>query len=192
MIKKVLNILISVIVFIGGVFLIFSGISQYTGMQKTHHTLYRFCDSLSDGQCGYLNEEGDTIIPPGTYGLCLTDSFQTFGVVLDEETGFWAIDTEGNVLYEIFCFDNGPDYYSEGRFRIILDGKIGYADSTGRIVIEPRFEAAFPFENGKAKVAIQCETLTVGEFSRWVSDQWFYIGKDGKTVEAPFESKNHQ
>ena len=42
--------------------------------------------------------------------------------------GKWVImDSKKKVLYEIFPYDNGPDYPSEGLFRIVQNGKIGYA-----------------------------------------------------------------
>ena len=56
--------------------------------------------------------------------------------------------------YPAYQFDNGDDYVEDGMQRIIDEnGRIGYADESGRTVITPRFKCAFPFENGKAKVA---------------------------------------
>ena len=60
--------------------------------------------------------------------------------------------------HKVFRFDNGPDYTSDGLFRILVENKIGYADSaTGKIVINPQFECAWPFEHGVAKVSVDCE-----------------------------------
>jgi hypothetical protein len=95
--------------------------------------------------------------------------------------GNWVImDSKKKTLYEVFNYDNGPDYPSEGLFRIVKNGKIGYADATTyAIVIEPRFDCAFPFENGKAKVSNQCQTVKDGEKSIWTSELWQYIDKSG-------------
>lgn len=46
--------------------------------------------------------------------------------------------------------------------------KYGYADESGKIVIKPQFTHAYPFENGKAKVA--------------KGDKWGYIDTAGKNV----------
>ncbi len=96
--------------------------------------------------------------------------------------GQWVIrDSKKNVLYNIFPYDNGPDYPSEGLFRIVKDDKIGYADEhTYAIVIKPQFDCAFPFENGKAKVSNNCKTVKDGEYSVWTSDAWQYVDKKGK------------
>ncbi len=96
--------------------------------------------------------------------------------------GKWVIlDGQKTVLYEVFIYDNGPDYEAEGLIRVVKNGKIGYADAkTYAIVIEPQFDCAFPFENGKAKVSNQCKTVKDGEYSRWESDAWQYVDKQGK------------
>lgn len=96
--------------------------------------------------------------------------------------GKWVImDSKKTTLYEVFPYDNGPDYASEGLIRIVKNGKIGYADAkTYTIVITPQFDCAFPFENGKAKVSNKCKTIKEGEHMIWTSDTWQYVDKKGK------------
>ena len=96
--------------------------------------------------------------------------------------GKWVIlDGQKTIVYEIFIYDNGPDYEADGLFRVVKNGKIGYADAkTYAIVIEPQFDCAYPFENGKAKVSNQCKTEKDGEYSIWKSDFWQYVDKQGK------------
>jgi len=96
--------------------------------------------------------------------------------------GKWVIvDSQKTALYDVFIYDNGPDYPAEGLIRVVKNGKIGYADAkTYVLVIEPQFDCAFPFENGKAKVSNQCKTVKDGEYSVWESDAWQYVDKRGK------------
>ena len=96
--------------------------------------------------------------------------------------GKWAIlDGQKTALYEVFMYDNGPDYEAEGLIRVVKNGKIGYADAkTYLLIIEPQFDCAFPFENGKARVSNQCKTVKDGEYSVWESDAWKYVDKKGK------------
>lgn len=98
------------------------------------------------------------------------------------QNGKWVIlDNKKRILYDVFIYDNGPDYPADGFIRIIKNDKIGYADAvTYIIVIEPQFDCAYPFENGKAKVSNQCQTIKDGEYSIWKSDSWQYIDKQGK------------
>ena len=151
--------------------------------------LFRIVEGETDepgAPCGYANTRGDTIIPIGKYDLCWTDTIRTFGIVWDEElTGseFIAIDQEGRLLYEVYFFDNGPDWPEEGLFRIIRNGKIGYADQDGFIRIEPRFECASQFSGGRAKVALECDLIPDGEYTRMESDEWFFIDKEGRMLE---------
>jgi hypothetical protein len=98
------------------------------------------------------------------------------------QDGKWVImDERKTVLYDVFIYDNGPDYASEGLIRVVRNGKIGYADAqTYTLVIEPQFDCAFPFENGKAKVSTQCISVKVGEYNEWQSDNWQFVDKKGK------------
>jgi hypothetical protein len=153
-------------------------------MKRTDY-LISFNDTIKD-QWGYKNQNGEIVIPSGKYLRCFTDTFKTYAIVVKPNSGFIAIDRQEKNLYEVFPFDNGPDEPSEGLFRIMLDKKIGYADSaTGKVVIMPQFDCAWPFENGVAEVSTDCKTQPDGEHSIWVSDNWFYIDKTGKKVEKP-------
>lgn len=82
--------------------------------------------------------------------------------------------------YKPYQFDNGDDYVRCDRYRIVdNEGRIGYADQRGYIVIEPKYACALPFDNGKAKVADSGILKEVedsnGEYHYWESDGWYYI-----------------
>jgi len=147
--------------------------------------LVRIADSIKD-EYGYKNLSGDTIIPLGKYGICFTDTFKTYAFVLKPHSGFVAIDRQENVLYQVFSIDNGPDKASDELFRIIKNSKIGFANSlTGKVIIKPQFDCAWPFRNGVAKVSMECTKVPDGEYSTWVSDKWYYIDKSGKKLNKP-------
>ena len=165
------------------VILLIIGLASCHQATRNNDYLVSFTDTLTNDY-GYKNTNGDTIIPLGKYAMCFTDTFKTYAIVVKPNDDFIAIDRQENIMYEIFPFDNGPDYPSEGLFRMVENNKIGYADSiTGKVVIKPQFDCAEPFENGVAKVSNDCKTQTEGEHSFWLSDHWFYIDKKGKSVE---------
>jgi len=137
---------------------------------------------IGDDFC-YLNKKGDTIIPYGKYSVSYSDTIKTFGIVLAKNSDdLIGINQKDQRLYEIQWYDNGPDYIKEGLFRILRNGKTGYADNSGRIVIEPQFECAYPFLDGKAKVANQCQKLKLNEHTTTESNKWFYIDKKGNKL----------
>ena len=137
---------------------------------------------LSD-TCGYINLLGDTIIPINKYTHCFKEVVVNFAIV-SYENKLIAIDQNENVLFDIYLFDNGPDYIQSGLFRVVRDGKIGYADKNGQIIIAPRYSCAFPFENGKTKVAYKCTQKQNGgtEYEKSRSMRWFYIDKKGQNT----------
>ncbi len=130
-------------------------------------------------ESGYINTKGDTVIPVGRYLYCYTDTLRDFAIVTQKKGKAIGIDRNERELFEVFWFDNGPDPVAEGLFRIVREGKIGYANKQGEVVIAPQYACAFPFQDGKAKVAYQCETISEGEHFRWESQAWIQIDKQG-------------
>ena len=122
----------------------------------------------ADEACAYVAASGDTVIPFGRYPLCATERFGQLALVMKPGVGWVGINRQEHVLFKLFVFDNGPDYPAEGVRRIVgATGLLGYADTTGRVVLTPRYEAAFPFDSGRARVGRRCRPETDGEHSWW-------------------------
>lgn len=107
------------------------------------------------------------------------------------EKGFLALDKEGNALFEVYPYDNGPDYPSEGLFRIVEDDKIGFADVLGNIIIPPEFRAVRSFQENRAAFCEGCTKTADGEHWYWSGGKWGYIDKTGKVVIEPQFEKVH-
>lgn len=148
--------------------------------EQKNDYLISFMDTINNGY-GYKNIHGDTIIKQGKYQYVFTDTFRTFAIVIEPKNKMIAIDRNEKQLYEVFKFDNGPDFPSENLFRIIINGKIGFADAyTGVVIIQPQFECAEPFIDGIAKVSLSCFKIADGDHQKWDSNSWFNIDRNGK------------
>jgi hypothetical protein len=127
----------------------------------------------------YFDEKGNKIL--GDYYDACTDTITDYGIVAD--LSYVLIDKSGKHIYDIFNIDNGPDYTSEGIYRIVKNGRIGYVDSiSSKVLIEPKFDCAYPFKNGKAKVSVNGKKVYDGEHYTWESNDWYYIDKKGNIV----------
>lgn len=104
--------------------------------------------------------------------------------LVEGEDGFAFVDNDGHVLdYRPFIFDNAPDMVSEGLMRIQdREGKMGYADSLGHIVIKPQFFFAQPFEDGYGMVALEGSFETVGEHTKVHVEKWMRVDKEGNVT----------
>lgn len=163
--------------------IVIDSISQFSIKKRFPNDYWlNIADSTVD-EYGYKDQKGNFVIPMGKYIMQFTDTFRTYAIVLDSFAGFVGIDRKENKMYNIFPYDNSPDAPAEGLFRIVKDGKIGYADyETGEVVIPIQYPCAWPFKDGKAKVAVNCKDIDDGEHSRWESEHWFYIDKTGKKL----------
>jgi hypothetical protein len=144
------------------------------------------CDGEVSESCAYVDANGKMMIDCNKYLLCFSETFDNYAIVLNQDKEMIAINKEEEVLYQVFVYDNGPDYPSDGYFRIIQDGKIGYADAqTGEIKIKPQYAAAKPFENQYAPVCPNCELVKEEDHSFWGNGKWGLIDKTGTLVVEP-------
>ena len=115
----------------------------------------------------------------------MTDTIRRIGFVYENKVfrpRIVCLDTDGKELFYVFPYDNGPDYVQEGVFRITdEEGRIGFADTLGTVLIRPQYKFATPFRNGKAKVTFSGSWKQESEHRYWDSSEWFYIDKTGVT-----------
>lgn len=134
----------------------------------------------------YLNERGDTIVPYGKYRYCQTDTITEIGFVYEnkpKKSRIVCINDAGKELFYVFKCDNGPDYLKEGLFRMMDEqGRIGFADSSGNVVIHPQFLYATPFANGHAYVTEHGGESNEREHTSWQSDEWKIINRNGNKL----------
>lgn len=126
----------------------------------------------------YKNLQGKTIVKNKKYTIAFTDTISSIGFVGTRKGEIVCINNAGKELFEVYKIDNGPDYVSDGLFRIVgKNSKIGFADTCGAIVIPPVFSYATPFHNGEAKVSFGGKNEKQGEYQSWKSNLWFFFKK---------------
>lgn len=86
--------------------------------------------------------------------------------------GWMYVDRDRRPILRPYIYDNGPDYFEEGLARFVQDGKMGFHDETLAVVIPARYDFAFPFENGVARVGMRCKSRQHGEHSSVQCEQW--------------------
>ena len=155
----------------------------YASLGLKDKVLIKITNEHSTLATGYINLDGDTIIPLGKYKYCYSDTISDFGIVMTKENKLIGIDLKERELFEVVSLNSTPDLPSEGLFRIKRKGKIGFANDEGVIVINPKFKCAQPFKDGKAKVCNNCSIKNNGEFNELKMKNAFYINKKGERIE---------
>lgn len=89
-----------------------------------------------------------------------------------DEQGWVYVDEKGKAVLRPFIYDNGPDYFEEGLARFIAKGKMGFHDPSLKIWVPARYDFAFPFVDGKAKVGMGCKFIPHGEHRSVHCQHW--------------------
>ena len=95
--------------------------------------------------------------------------------LIQDEHGWVYVDDHGKPIVRPFTYDNGPDYFEEGLARFVSEGKMGFFDQALTIQIPARYDFAFPFVEGKAKVGMDCQLRPQGEHHLVSCQQWEMI-----------------
>ncbi|AZB33286.1 WG repeat-containing protein [Chryseobacterium bernardetii] len=130
---------------------------------------FKIYSDLKDGEV----VEGETI---------LFDGNKTGG---NQEKNAWGYvyDRKGDFLYQPFMYDNGPDYFVEGLRRFVKNGKIGFADRNGKVIIEPKHDFVDYFNYGYASFCDGCDwEKTDDEHKSIVGGKWGMMNARGETV----------
>ena len=146
----------------------------------------RNCLSYSEGVRNQVTG-GDALI---SKKVCATAFYDENGLGhLYSSVGVFSF-TKSGLVRKTLNYDNGPDYFENGMARTEWKQKIGFFDKKLSIVIEPKYEFAFPFKNGLSRVCIGCSQRRVGEHIEIVGGKWGAINVKGEIVQPIVYSKS--
>lgn len=132
-----------------------------------------------NGQAGYIDETGAMIIQPQydeafhfSDGLAKVKVGDMYSFIdqQGEQIKVTDIDKNGIVKTEITLYGTCGSFWNDLAV-VNIDGKWGFIDPTGRIVIAPKYDAVIDFYEGLAAVKIK--------------GKWGYIDKSGEMVIKP-------
>ncbi|MCF8224820.1 MAG: WG repeat-containing protein [Bacteroidales bacterium] len=162
---------------------------SYIGAQTQDSDIWVMkSDPVNNGTPGYVDLNDNVKIPFGKYRICFTDTFRTYAFVLHDNLKFVFIDRNDSILFEVYPFDNGPDYIAEGTFRIIKNNKVGIADTLGNTIIPPVYDFVYPFQDGLAVANIGGEKVPVEpenkhcEYFTWSGGKWGVLDKNNDVL----------
>jgi hypothetical protein len=145
------------------------------------------CVPFSDGwndfsPCTRVDSSGQRWVKAEYLRALSFDKYGVAAVWLEGITGFYYVGRDGHMV-PVVAYDNGPDDFVKGRARTQVDGKIGYIDRKLRVVIPPRYDWGFPFEDGEAVVCIGCELKAAGR-EHWLVEggRWGAVDRNGREI----------
>lgn len=145
----------------------FSACSEYRHLPADKFLYLDVDNSKEIEQYGYRDSRGKIVIPFGKYPRVFTGTIREIAFVAirhegsSSVKGLYAINKKEEILFQVYPFDNGPDYLSEGLFRILdEEGRIGFANMDGEVVISPRYAYIDAFKGGVASFCDGCKKKT--------------------------------
>jgi hypothetical protein len=126
-------------------------------------TTYGFSEGLAatklDGKVGFIDTTGEWAIPP-QYAFSYGFSEGVAWTQRDAGGKYGAIDCIGRWVIDP-TFDEMPQFFSEGRAIVKIDGRYGYVDRTGQLVIPAKYDKPHKFVGGAAQVHLDGKHLWI-------------------------------
>lgn len=139
-----------------------------TVIPPRYTTTYGFREGVAatkvDGRMGYIDRRGNWVIPPQ---FAFTYGFSEGLAWTQAEAGgkYGAIDCQGRWVIAP-TFVEMPQFFSEGRAIVKVDGKYGYVDRAGTLVIPARYDKPHRFDGGAAQVHLDGKHLWIDRNGR--------------------------
>lgn len=138
----------------------------------------------SGRSCAYADKEGRVLIPEGKYLSSYAKIKKP--VLLQSATSdscFW-VDANGVELFAVYKFDDRMVKLTAGRMRVVKDGRTGFVDKKGRVVVPLVYAAADLFWGKYAAVAKANAQYSATDLaSSPITDlSWGLIDKKGREV----------
>ena len=88
------------------------------------------------------------------------------------------------VIWGVPVMDNGADSFHDGLVRIVRNGKYGFANRGGEVVIPAIYDGAMNFQNGRAEVCKGCESSATrdGKYHFFAGGEWLRINTNGTVL----------
>jgi len=132
---------------------------------------------------GWGYKQNEEIIIQPQFGIASEFTDCGIAAVGDSENGNYYIDKDGKKLnIPVLEVGNFVDSFQDGYARFKKDGKIGFIDECGEIVIPAQFESVTSFKNQIAIVSKGFEVITNGPYKTHKGGTYGAIDKDGNLI----------
>lgn len=156
---------------------------------------------------GMFNTKGNEILPYAYYNIMnyplnvpikdnlifLLDSngkrYQDMGfeVLPGFEIKSGAFLRNGLLMYEPYWYDNGVDYFIEGRQRFVYNNKMGFVNRLGKVTVPAHYNYVEPYSNGYALACTDCVYTVLDSTDKehccgFKGNNWVVIDKEGKEI----------
>ncbi|MGB6160106.1 MAG: WG repeat-containing protein [Acidobacteriaceae bacterium] len=159
--------------------------------EKSTRCVVKDIDTPTMPKCVIQPRNGELFIPKrywmypsfNQYGLA-PFTILSFGRVYVNRTG-------RIVIRDVAFMDNAPDEFHHGLVRIEHEGKWGYADPTGKIIVPTQYSCALNYQNKDMHtdigplLCVGCRIEQQGDYKGCFGGKWFLTDSHGNLTPAP-------
>ena len=142
-------------------------------------TLFPFSEY---GKWGYMEKDGEVVVSPRF--LAASEFSEHVGGV-QSETEKYFIDQRGQRVLTFPIEWQSTTCLSDGLAAFCVNGKWGYCDKNGKVLIAPKFDDFRLFYEGLAAVNVGAKLEEYGMSKRLQGGVWGYIDRTGKYIAEP-------
>lgn len=93
----------------------------------------------------------------------------------------------GITIYNPYWYDNGVDYFKEGRQRFVYDNKIGFVNRLGQVTVWANYSYIEAYNNAYALACTNCVYAVLDSTDKehccgFKGNNWVVINKEGKEI----------
>lgn len=133
--------------------------------------------AIKEGENWYLTDSTGTKINSESYQDIIVDekeiAFRNERAFVNNGSGYIMVDAKGNKIGE-YIYEDAKMFLSDSCAAVKIDGKWGFVNKDGKLLIDPQYDDARSFSNGFAAV---CQ-----------GEEWGYINENGDiAIEIQYE-----
>jgi hypothetical protein len=160
----------------------FAGLAQ--GQVIHHGDCVVDAETFALPKCALENRNGHLYVSRPYLPLFFSSTKDRLAATYLPSSGWAYLNRNGLIVVQhVANFDNGASPFHHGLVRVVDKGKWGLADSRGSMIVPPKYDGMYEFDQETDKgwlVCVGCHEVSDGEYHRFEGGDWYWLDRQGQ------------